>query len=687
MRDDWWLPGWKERAEAASKPAPPSIPRPPLSRTYLAGRVHFVQNADQAHEMIQAAYENPVSWIGIDIEYRFSHDQPVGLPNGDEWRDIHSIQPFCIAFAIVSEEQLLRFVVDLRVAGLLPVVQEVLDLPVAFASHNARSELFAFWSLGLREPRVLWDTMLAEKALMLGRSPWRRKSREALTDEEAASLKEAANAEQESSLSLCSVAARYNIAIPDVSAKAALQSSFLTKPMDEPLTNTEVEYCAVDAQRASLIRGPQRAACDRAGILETLDRVVMVWNVTVAEIQWHGVLYDRDKCRLLLDGSARVRERLGTEFTRLGIANPNSAEQLANLLQAAGLGQYFPKTETGRLSTRDNVLEGREHLHPAIPLVRRWRKVRQLASDPAVLGLVTGADGRIHAEFNALGADSGRTQARQPNLLGIGRIFHPLIQAPKDWGIGEADLSQIEVGVAAGLFRDAALVADFNAGDVYAAMAQRIFANQIPQQDTNLDWRVFKAKYAELRNRTKPLVLGIIYGKTVYGIALDLGISRRKAQELWDSFRLLYPTLCEGMERARTGSIRRGYAYISGLRRFRAGRAAATPHEERGLGNSYVQGTAALVFFDAGNRLRRLYRRHGARLIIPIHDAFVFEAPLDEISTVAELTRSILIQTVQEWFPDLHARAEINIKYPECWNHKGHRDSVERFIENPMLEL
>ena len=74
-------------------------------------------------------------------------------------------------------------------------------------------------------------------------------------------------------------------------------------------------------------------------------------------------------------------------------------------------------------------------------------------------------------------------------------------------------------------------------------------------------------------------------------------------------------------------SIRRGYAYISGLRRFRQAAVPSTPHEERGLGNSYVQGTAALVFFDAGNRLRQLYRRHGARLIIPVHDAFVFEAP------------------------------------------------------------
>ena len=159
--------------------------------------------------------------------------------------------------------------------------------------------------------------------------------------------------------------------------------------------------------------------------------MVMPWNVTVAEIQWHGVLYDRDKCRL---AARRLGSRPGAAGRRAGAPGGLQPEQRRrssrDLLEAAGLGRHFPKTETGRLSTRDNVLEGREHLHPAIPLVRRWRKVRQLASDPAVLGLITGADGRVHAEFNALGADSGRTQARRPNLLGIGRIFRPLIRAP-----------------------------------------------------------------------------------------------------------------------------------------------------------------------------------------------------------------------------------------------------------------
>ena len=141
------------------------------------------------------------------------------------------------------------------------------------------------------------------------------------------------------------------------------------------------------------------------------------------------------------------------------------------------------------------------------------------------------------------------------------------------------------------------------------------------------------------------------------------------------------------MERARVQSIRRGYAYISGLRRFRAETGTATPHEERGMGNAYVQGTAALVFFDAGNRLRRLYRQHHARLIIPVHDAFVFEAPLGRVADVAELTRSVLIRTVQEWFPELQPRAKVNIAHAECWNHEGHHDSVERFVADPMLEL
>jgi DNA polymerase-1 len=107
----------------------------------------------------------------------------------------------------------------------------------------------------------------------------------------------------------------------------------------------------------------------------------------------------------------------------------------------------------------------------------------------------------------------------------------------------------------------------------------------------------------------------------------------------------------------------------------------------RALGNAYVQGAAAVVFCAAGNRLRRLYREHDARLIIPVHDAFVFEAPTDKLRVVADLTKRVMIEAVQERFPELRPRAEANFAQPHCWNYDGHADSVERFLEDPTYSL
>ena len=145
---------------------------PPLSQIYLAGRVHMVQDKAGALEMVQAAFESPVSCIGIDTEYRFTEDQPIRLRSSkDNWHDIRSTRPFCVALAIVSSGRMLRFVVDVRVNDLLPLVQQVLDLPVPFASHYAKAELFAIWSLGLREPRILWDTLAGGEGVAPGRLP------------------------------------------------------------------------------------------------------------------------------------------------------------------------------------------------------------------------------------------------------------------------------------------------------------------------------------------------------------------------------------------------------------------------------------------------------------------------------------------------------------------------------------
>ena len=59
---------------------------------------------------------------------------------------------------------------------------------------------------------------------------------------------------------------------------------------------------------------------------------------------------------------------------------------------------HVPKTRSGQPCTSDDVLETRENLHTAIPLVRRSRKLGHRASDPAILVEIRGYDGRVHAE-------------------------------------------------------------------------------------------------------------------------------------------------------------------------------------------------------------------------------------------------------------------------------------------------
>lgn len=680
------FPGWNEKIEQAPPAPSPRPVRIRLSPAKLSRQVQIIETFDEAETMVQFVYETPVSYIGIDTEYRFAADAPIPLNGKKEWQDIRSVQPFCLAFAVVSDAAIVNFAIDLRVTYSRPFIQRVLDLPVPFVCHHAQSELFVLWQLGLNEPRTVWDTLLAERALRLGKKTFRARLR-GNSEYEQIHNQKAAEETYSKGLGLDAVAERYEIPVSRSATKRRLQKSFLTKPINEPLTREELHYCAEDAEITAQIREPQRMAADRAGICEILDHVMMPWNVTVSETQWTGVKFDRSKCRLFREASEDLQGKIAAELAQFGIDNPGSSQQIAAFLKRRGLAEHFPKTALGQVSTSDRLLEAREHIHPAIPLVRRFRKIRILAKDPAVTGLIEGADGRIHTDFAVLGAESGRTQSRTPNLMGIGRHFRPLVCATDGYGIGDVDLSQIEIGIAAAVFGDAQMTADFNSGDVYVAQAKRILVDQIPPEDLKLADAEFKRKHKSLRDRCKPLALGIIYGKSVYGLSADLGISMSEAKRLWETFRNHYRDLCDGMQDAREQSVRRGYAYLSGLRRFRRCHGAATDHEKRGLGNSYVQGTAALVFFDAGNRLRRLYRRLGARLIIPVHDAYVFEAPLEALQEVADLTSRVMTETVQEWFPVLHPRAEINIEHPSCWNYEGNADSVDRFIADPTLQL
>ncbi len=57
--------------------------------------------------------------------------------------------------------------------------------------------------------------------------------------------------------------------------------------------------------------------------------------------------------------------------------------------------------------------------------------------------------------------------------------------------------------------------------------------------------------------------------------------------------------------------------------------------------------------------------------MIPVHDSFVFEASLEHLEEVAELTGKVMRETLANYFPVLKPRVDINIAHPHCWNKDG----------------
>jgi DNA polymerase-1 len=101
--------------------------------------------------------------------------------------------------------------------------------------------------------------------------------------------------------------------------------------------------------------------------------------------------------------------------------------------------------------------------------------------------------------------------------------------------------------------------------------------------------------------------------------------------------------------------------------------------------NTPVQGSAGVVFKSAGNRLYRRYQHYGARLVLPMHDAYVFEAPRQHLQTVAKITAEVMRGTVQEYFPELDPQVEINIDHPHCWSKDGKHRSLRLWMVSPEL--
>ena len=684
------LPGWSERLEKrASQPTSTSFDLPfPKAPEYYTGQLTHIITLEQAQDMVDLAWQRPLSHIGFDCEYGFS--KPAVALSGKQVRqDYRSIRPLLLSIALAEPQDnekgtLYSFVIDLRDPELCSMLEELLRLPVCFVGHAIRGDLFCLLQLGLTEPRILWDTQIHEMALHLGQQhkKYRLTGREDPVEE--IQIKQEVQEERQLSYSLLATCGRYGVPFTDPESKGHLQASFLDHNPEDPFTDEQIHYSSEDAVAVARLYLPQVQCAVRTGVLHHLTTIEMPWVMTSAHMEWTGIRVDQNRQRQVTEACEKHQKTLAATLEGHGIHNSRSHKQLMAFFERERLVHLFRKGN--KVSFNKDKLKRLESVHPVIPPLLASRRVNDILSGKVIHPKLMGSDGRVHPSYRQLGTDTSRETSRTPNIQGLDSALRPLVIPDSGYGIGDVDLCQIEIGLAAAVYRDEHLIEMFNTGDVYSAMAQVFYHEKLPVPARSLSGAQFKRQYRDHRSTMKSCTLGIIYGVTAYGLSAVLNVSQRKAQHLLARFMEMFPTIHRNLKRvALLGGMRSYASTVTGLHRRRpTDQHQLTNWERNWLGNFPIQGSAAVVFKVAGNRLDRLYQKYDARLIVPLHDAYVFEAPLLHLEEVADLTGRVMCDAVQEFFPGLHPRVEANIEHPECWNKEGDVGALDRWLEDPL---
>ena len=684
------LGGWQARVDAVAGEAavsPPPVHFVPVDVPNAAGHIHVATTAAEAMKLLRMLQSVNVAALALDSEFGF--DRPgVPLRSGRSWNDIRSQRPICFSFAALvvdgQDSHIVRGLFDVRQSGVAEVFGELFRLRVPFVFHHVKSELFSLWSLGL-DPDLpnLADTYLAAACLHLGRHH-QRAGTHADPASAAATAREAEE-DHRHLLSLVGQCARYGLAHPHAGSKSELQQRFMEVGAGE-LDDRLIDYAVADAEFTLRLYVAQQADIVRAGLGAHLHTVEFPFAVANARIEWNGVAVSEERLGQLHDAALAAADHHAAVLIGLGVDPPGSRNTFLGLMEQYGLRALCRRG--GRETVEEDVLEAIEHRHPAIRAYRLHKRYRRLASEDWLRGLLTGADGRLHPAHGQLGAATGRNTCRFPNLAGIGKVFRPVVVAPPGRALVELDYAQIEVGVAAAEHGDEALIAAYNSGDVYAAMAQRFYARQVPGEDAQLPPEQFKKRHPALRDRMKTFVLAVLYNIQPLGIAARFGITQTEAARERERFLDLFPDLKQRLvESADAGAVR-GYAsMVSGLRRQRPTTGRPDTWTRNFLRNTPIQGSAAVVFKLAIVMMDREFRESSTKLVLPVHDSILIECDQGDVDDVVAAAGFLMKCALRSYYPTLRPKVDVNRANTSCWNKDGRSDSLGRFLDDPELRF
>ena len=432
----------------------------------------------------------------------------------------------------------------------------------------------------------------------------------------------------------------------DVYGKGAKRSV----PVDQPefLQHLAHKVQAIHDLKSQLM--DELDAHEQTELYETIERPL---SIVLAQMEIAGIKVDIDR---LMQMRSEFKERLaeieqqiyqeaGEEF------NIGSPKQLGVILFEKLKLPVIKKTKTG-YSTAVSVLEKLQGLNPIIDNILLYRQLSKLQSTyvEGLLKVVFKEDSKVHTRYTQTLTSTGRLSSVDPNLQNIpvrleeGRkIRQAFVPSHSGWQIFSSDYSQIELRVLAHISGDENMQEAFKTGaDIHASTAMKIFNLDSPDEVT-----------PNMRRQAKAVNFGIVYGISDFGLAQNIGITRKAAKKFIETYFESFP----GVHKYMTGIVelakKQGYVETLFHRRrylpeINSKNYNLRSFAERTAMNSPIQGSAADIIKIAMIRMQKMLREKGlkAKMLLQVHDELIFEAPKEEIPVLKELVPKVMDSAV-----------------------------------------
>ncbi len=369
---------------------------------------------------------------------------------------------------------------------------------------------------------------------------------------------------------------------------------------------------------------------EEEGSLKLFNEIEIPLITVLGEIQYNGMLVDKQE---LINFGKDLKEKInfltneiydlaGEEF------NINSTQQLGNILFEK-LNLPGAKKNKKGYSTDVAILEKIKLAHPIVEKILEYRTLSKLNSTyvEGMVPYINPATSRIHSYFHQTITATGRISSTEPNLQNIpsrdeyGRNIKKAFKPQEGYVYIDADYSQIELRVLSHIAKDQNMINAFkNDEDIHKEVASRVF--NVPMEEVT----------KEQRRKAKAVNFGIVYGITDFGLAEQIGTSRKEAKEYIESYLEKYDGIKKYMEDVAKSAKETGYVETSfGRRRYipelKSSNYMVREFGKRAAMNTPIQGTAADIMKIAMNTVYSKLEQSkvDAKIVLQVHDELILE--------------------------------------------------------------